>query len=270
MNQAATQNSDRTRERHYVRFNPDDFQRFIELVNCLPTDAPVQSEQEAIAEFGENVIEKFCSQKAASGGKRGRTFREWDRVAQRKKTPSSRGKITSALRRRVRKAVKSLLAQLQFPSGPHQELDLPALYQLGIAIKRTLAALVEKAGELASEEYQGASLVDLPPTFGRFLVVNESNRVELSLDRFQDEFLPALKGADITRIRRCVSCGLFLYARHSQKVACSENCANANRVRRFRARRPEYEKNRARNRVARLAKEARLKSKTHSHRASKK
>jgi hypothetical protein len=270
MNRVATRDFDTAQPRHYKAFHAANFQRFIELANCLPTDAPDQPEQEAIAEFGANVVEKFCSQEALLGGRRGRTFSEWNQVVQRKKSSSSRAKIMPALRRRTRKAWKSLLAQSQFLNGLHQQLDVRDLYQLGIAIKKTLAALVEKADERASEERREGSLVELPTTFDRFLVVGESNRVEASLDRFHDDFLPALKGADITRIRRCVSCGLFLYARHAQKVACSENCANANRVRRFRAKRSEYKKNRARNRIARLAKGARRKSEAHSHRASKK
>jgi hypothetical protein len=259
MRQAATQDSDRDQLRHYQPSRATDFQLFIDLVNCLPEEAPNQPEQAALGKFGENVIGKFCTQEALSSVRSWRTIKSWDQVVQREKSRRSRGKITPTIRRRVRKALNSLLARLRFPGGPYHELDLPGFYQLGIAIKKTLAALVKEAGERESKEHQAASLVGLPPTFGRFLVVSESNRVELSLDRFQDEFLPALRGVDITRIRRCVSCGLFLYARHSQKVACSENCANANRVRRFRARRAEYEKNRPRNRTARLAKEARRK-----------
>lgn len=68
-------------------------------------------------------------------------------------------------------------------------------------------------------------------------------------------FLAALDQADPDRIRRCPKCARYFYSRRKDQIACSNQCANAERQRRFRLNRPRYEKNRRQNRRAKKVRE---------------
>jgi hypothetical protein len=69
-------------------------------------------------------------------------------------------------------------------------------------------------------------------------------------------FLAALDQAEPDRIRRCPKCARYFYSRRKDQIACSNQCANAERQRRFRQNRPRYEKNRRQNRQAKKVREA--------------
>jgi hypothetical protein len=60
-------------------------------------------------------------------------------------------------------------------------------------------------------------------------------------------FLLALGTAESRKIRRCPVCDKFFYAQRTDQLACSRPCANVERQRKFRRSRPQYEKNRRRN-----------------------
>ena len=79
------------------------------------------------------------------------------------------------------------------------------------------------------------------------------------IDHFEPDpmilFLIAIGTADPSRVRRCAICQGFFYAKRKDQKACSPSCANVERQRRFRHKRPEYEKNRKHNRAAKDGRE---------------
>ncbi len=82
-------------------------------------------------------------------------------------------------------------------------------------------------------------------------------RISFDPDPVRHEFMAALAGVEIERIRRCPidDCGKFFYARPAHKGACDEHVARA-RVQRGRdpERRQQYERTRRINRLVRMGK----------------
>jgi hypothetical protein len=59
-----------------------------------------------------------------------------------------------------------------------------------------------------------------------------------------EDFLAALVGRDLSRVRSCAACGRFFIALRSDQKACNPRCANCFRVGKFRRKQPEYRENR--------------------------
>jgi hypothetical protein len=77
------------------------------------------------------------------------------------------------------------------------------------------------------------------------LQVSRANGKTLRVrDPFED-FLAALVGRDLGRVRFCANCHRLFIAFRSDQKTCSRRCANRFRVKKFRAKQPDYQKNRA-------------------------
>jgi hypothetical protein len=79
--------------------------------------------------------------------------------------------------------------------------------------------------------------------------------IEAGFDPFDHHpfqlFLAVLQTVPRGRIRECVRCRRYFFARRKDQPACSLACANVARVNRYRVRWRSYEQNRKRNRDAR-------------------
>jgi len=75
------------------------------------------------------------------------------------------------------------------------------------------------------------------------VIATESGEVARIHDKYED-FLTALDGRDLRRLRACPVCSRFFVAMRSDQKACRRACANNLRVRQFRKKQPEYVKNR--------------------------
>jgi hypothetical protein len=59
-----------------------------------------------------------------------------------------------------------------------------------------------------------------------------------------EDFLAALIGRDLSRVRFCCQCARIFIALRADQAACNTRCANLFRVNKFRKRQPEYQQNR--------------------------
>lgn len=80
---------------------------------------------------------------------------------------------------------------------------------------------------------------------GVLLQVRRDNGTILRVRDPYEDFLAALVGRDLGRVRFCAKCACIFIAFRSDQKTCSPRCANRFRVEKFRAKQPEYQKNRA-------------------------
>lgn len=92
-----------------------------------------------------------------------------------------------------------------------------------------------RANERRGACHVGLSLQTEPAGDGTVLRVH---------DPYED-FLAALEGHDLGRLRSCPVCSHFFVALRSDQEACTPRCANYRRVSRFRQKQDEYRSNRA-------------------------
>jgi hypothetical protein len=79
---------------------------------------------------------------------------------------------------------------------------------------------------------------------GVSLQVRRENGTILRVRDPYEDFLAALVGRDLGRVRFCAKCVRIFIAYRSDQKTCSTRCANRFRVEKFRRKQPEYEKNR--------------------------
>jgi hypothetical protein len=77
---------------------------------------------------------------------------------------------------------------------------------------------------------------------GVSLQVRRENGTILRVRDPYEDFLAALVGRDLGRVRFCAKCSRFFIAYRSDQKTCSTRCANRFRVEKFRRKQPEYEK----------------------------
>jgi hypothetical protein len=117
------------------------------------------------------------------------------------------------------------------------------------ALRRLATARIAASGEITLAK---VSLAGVPPVE---LLVGRDGLISRTMNFFHDQFLPALQGCDVRRIKVCPICNrLFVALRHDQP-ACSRKCANARRAREFRKRSKAYEANRLENQRRAAARE---------------
>lgn len=130
----------------------------------------------------------------------------------------------------------------------HGSLDLADYIASGYMHFRRLRTAVRKMAQLSglseSNEGRAQRMVEL------FLSSSElSIAAELDIDDRtglitlrRDERLSALIGVQADRLRECEICRLVFWARQDNMVACSARCSAANRQRRLRERRSQYDR----------------------------
>ena len=77
-----------------------------------------------------------------------------------------------------------------------------------------------------------------------FLQLRKENGTTVRVRDPYEDFLAALGGRDLRRVRSCAACGRFFIALRSDQKACNLRCANRFRVGKFRRKQPEYRANR--------------------------
>jgi hypothetical protein len=95
---------------------------------------------------------------------------------------------------------------------------------------------------LAKEHLSASSLPVTIRRYGRLLGINSDFTIDSGPELFTDTLLRALAGRDVRRLRRCPQprCDRLFVAIPSDKIACSPECASAQRVHRFLASKPGY------------------------------
>jgi hypothetical protein len=78
---------------------------------------------------------------------------------------------------------------------------------------------------------------------GLVFQVQKQNGKTLRVRDPYEDFLAALVGRDLTRVKLCADCGRIFLAFRSDQKACSTRCANAFRVKKFRNKQSEYREN---------------------------
>jgi len=122
-------------------------------------------------------------------------------------------------------------------------------------------ALLNLARARVSDEDQVFSL-PAPAESGVLITSDGRIRVTAALrgthaegtpDFFREVFLRALENCEVQRIRECPICRKLFVALRLDQPACSRACSGAYRVRQFRLRAKQYEKNRKENRRRKAA-----------------
>lgn len=76
------------------------------------------------------------------------------------------------------------------------------------------------------------------PVFTVTTTIRISNDGLIEFER--DDFMRAIEGVEVERLRRCAICSKFFWAGRLDQQCCSKNCANTLRNRRWRANSKEY------------------------------
>lgn len=134
------------------------------------------------------------------------------------------------------------------PSSDVPLLILPGWRECSIPVRRQLHiyALVRRIFDSLQFLTQAVNLKVPAANFSHICLqvgVTESDEVVRVHDKYED-FLTALEGQDLRRLKTCPICRHFFVAMRSDQKACRSACANNLRVRKFRKNQPEYLKNR--------------------------
>lgn len=138
---------------------------------------------------------------------------------------------------------------------------LPVMFNNPQRLLEAVAALVTTLRRLASEVAAPPSSgpVELPITVAppRYQIMPNGSAA-FGPDLFLDVVIPAIgeAGADLRRVKLCTVCIRLFFARRHDSLACSQKCANLQRVRRFRHKQSQYAENHRKNRKAKQARAA--------------
>jgi hypothetical protein len=148
---------------------------------------------------------------------------------------------------RVERAFNRKFAALR-PSSEVPPLIFPRWSEHSIPVRRQLHiyALVRRIFDSLQFLIDAVNL-RLPAAHSSFISLQvgaaESGEVARVHDKYED-FLTAIEGRDLRRLRVCPVCNRFFVAMRFDQKACRPECANNLRVRKFRKKQPEYVKNR--------------------------
>jgi len=175
----------------------------------------------------------------------------WDEIIRRDEFPTLDGLKPydkhRDLLKRIGRQVAARFPSIELPS------DVPPLYFRGwtqcpapqwrqlhafALVRRVFDSLQFLVGATGIPTVGGTSVAVM-------LQVNRANGTTLRVRDPYEDFLAALTGRDLARVRFCACCHSLFIAFRSDQKTCIQRCANRFRVEKFRAKRPEYEKNRA-------------------------
>ncbi len=120
-------------------------------------------------------------------------------------------------------------------------------------IREALRRLANAQPPKWSEPSIGIPLPESPPAS---VTVDFNGRINKTRDFYRDQFLPALEGLEVGRLKICPICDKLFVALRLDQPACSRKCGNAHRAREFRRNAKRYERNRKENRRRKAAREA--------------
>ncbi|HVB80829.1 MAG TPA: hypothetical protein VNE82_12895 [Candidatus Binataceae bacterium] len=138
---------------------------------------------------------------------------------------------------------------------------LPVTFNNPGRLLEVIAALVTTLRRLASEVAAPLSSapVELPITVAppRYQIMPNGSAA-FGPDLFLDLVIPVIgeAGADLKRVKLCTLCTRLFFARRHDSLACSQRCANLERIRRFRGKQAQYAENHRKNRKAKKARAA--------------
>jgi len=142
-------------------------------------------------------------------------------------------------------------------SDPKFNRELTNLFKSVLSVFERLPDMTRPSRMKEDEPAWVEHYDSVPFNMTYFIEDNDNGRVRFAPDPLLAEFKKALEGTEISRMRRCPICGNFYYAVRDNKGACDKHLARA-RVERGRdpELRKKYEKNRKRDRAAKVAKAA--------------
>jgi hypothetical protein len=128
------------------------------------------------------------------------------------------------------------------------ESEAHRFHALVNAVASTLQQLVSAAlpsvlKALGDESLMIYRLYENPATSRSEIWMHHGVVITKSVDPFA-EFLRALEGSDISRVRQCPICNHFFWALRKDQKACSKKCNAVRRVRDWRANQEQHEYNR--------------------------
>jgi len=118
-----------------------------------------------------------------------------------------------------------------------------ALYGLATAVAKVFARLVGMPESLRPGIQLSNSRASI---WAQFVTLREKDgRVYVNVfDPYNEFFLLALRGSEVSRHRTCEVCGNFFYAIRLNQRACSKRCNSVRRVRNWREKQATHEQNR--------------------------